>query len=311
MQKIISNLWFDGQAEEAVNFYSSIFKNSSIGKISRYGKVGFEIHGQPEGKLMTMEFEIEGESFLALNGGPQFKFNLSVSFLVACQSKEEVERLWNKLSPGGTPLMELGSYPFSDKYGWIQDKYGLSWQIMLEGEMKVKQRITPTLMFVGAQCGKAEEAMNYYTTIFERLTPVSGQNGPKVGGIVRYGKGDEPDLVGTVKHAYFVLGEQEFFAMDSARMHDFAFNEAISFIVRCEDQAEIDYYWDRLTAGGDPAAQVCGWLKDKYGFSWQITPTILEAMMSDQDQKKTDRVMAVFLQMKKIDIAKLNKAFEG
>lgn len=162
MQKITSNLWFDKQAEEAVNYYVSVFKNSRIGRVSHYGKEGFEVHGMPEGTVMTIEFWIEGQQFLALNGGPVFKFN-----------------------------------------------------------------------------------------------------------------------------------------------------EAISFIVNCDSQDEVNYYWDKLTVGGDAKAQMCGWLKDKFGLSWQIVPTILPELISGTDPEKSQRVMNVILQMKKLDIATLKKAYEG
>jgi predicted 3-demethylubiquinone-9 3-methyltransferase (glyoxalase superfamily) len=161
MEKIIPCLWFDSNAEEAVNFYTSIFKNSKIGKISRYGKEGYEIHGKPEGTVLTVEFELNGQTFTALNGGPAFKFN-----------------------------------------------------------------------------------------------------------------------------------------------------EAISFQVHCESQNEVDHYWEKLSQGGDEKAQQCGWLKDKYGVSWQIVPTVLGEMLQDKDPKKSGRVMNALLQMKKIDIRTLEKAYE-
>ena len=162
MQKITSNLWFDNNAEEAVKYYTSIFNNSKIGRISRYGKEGHEIHKMPDGAVMTVEFELEGQKFVALNGGPVFKFS-----------------------------------------------------------------------------------------------------------------------------------------------------EAISFIVNCESQDEIDYYWNKFSAGGDVKSQQCGWLKDKFGLSWQIVPTILADLMTNKDQKKSQRAMKAMLQMKKLDIEKLEEAFEG
>jgi predicted 3-demethylubiquinone-9 3-methyltransferase (glyoxalase superfamily) len=119
MQKITPFLWFDDNAEEAAKFYTSIFKNSKVGKISRYGKEGYDIHRRPAGTVMTIEFEIEGQQFIALNGGPQFKFTEAVSFSVDCKTQEEVDRLWEKLTEDG----EEGSC------GWLKDKYGLSWQI--------------------------------------------------------------------------------------------------------------------------------------------------------------------------------------
>jgi predicted 3-demethylubiquinone-9 3-methyltransferase (glyoxalase superfamily) len=161
MQKIIPCLWFDDKAEEAAKFYASIFKNSKIGDVSRYGKEGYEFHGKEDGTVMTMDFEIEGQKYVALNGGPIFKFN-----------------------------------------------------------------------------------------------------------------------------------------------------EAISFQVHCETQKEVDYYWEKLSEGGDEKAQQCGWLKDKYGVSWQIVPVVLTKMLQDKDSKKSQRVMKALLQMRKLDIKTLTQAYE-
>jgi predicted 3-demethylubiquinone-9 3-methyltransferase (glyoxalase superfamily) len=122
MGKITPCLWFDSNAEEAVNFYSSIFKNSKIGNVSRYGKEGYEIHKKPEGTVLTMEFELNGQAFTALNGGPTFKFNEAISFQVACESQEELDYYWGKLSEGGDEKAQ--------QCGWLKDKYGVSWQIV-------------------------------------------------------------------------------------------------------------------------------------------------------------------------------------
>jgi predicted 3-demethylubiquinone-9 3-methyltransferase (glyoxalase superfamily) len=300
-QKITPNLWFDRQAEEAARFYTSIFRNSRIGRIIRASKAGFEIHGLPEDTVITIEFEIEGQKFIAINGGPLFRFTPAVSFLVACNTKKEVDTLWKKLSEGGTALMELGAYPFSEKYGWTMDRYGLSWQVMFMGDRKIDQKITPTLMFVGEQCGKAEAAINFYISVF---------NHSEIGSILRYGKGEEPDREGTIKHAAFTLENLGFAAMDSAFEHDFTFNEAISLMVECETQEEIDYFWEKLTADGGQES-VCGWLKDKFGVSWQASPTVLGEMLRDPDKEKVERVTNAFLRMKKFDIGELKKAYEG
>jgi len=243
-------------------------------------------------KLFDQEFSL-------ISAGPFFKLNPSVSFLVACKTKDEVGALWERLSTGGEVLMELGEYPFSEKYGWIQDRYGVSWQLLLINS-KVKQKITPTLMYVGDNCGKAEEAINFYKSIFHNS---------KLCDILRYGINEDPDKEGTIKHATFILEDQEFAAMDSAHEHKFTFNEAISFMVHCNKQSEIDYYWEKLST--DPAAEQCGWLKDKYGFSWQIVPTIMEEMISGQDENKIARVTEAFLKMKKFNISELKKAYEG
>lgn len=160
MQKITPCLWFDNQAEEAARFYTAIFRNSKIGNISRYGEAGHEVHGRPAGSVMTVTFELDGQAFTALNGGPVFKFN-----------------------------------------------------------------------------------------------------------------------------------------------------EAVSFMVNCESQGEVDFYWEKLSEGGDKQAQQCGWLKDKFGMSWQIVPTELGKLMSDPDSAKSGRVMQALLPMKKIDIAGLKRAY--
>ncbi|MBI2755182.1 MAG: VOC family protein [Chloroflexi bacterium] len=162
MQKIRLNLWFDTRAEDAARFYTDIFRGSKLGAITRYPEAGQEIHGKPAGSVMTVGFDLNGQSFLALNGGP-----------------------------------------------------------------------------------------------------------------------------------------------------DFTFNEAISLEIVCADQAEVDYYWDKLSEGGDPAVQQCGWLKDKFGLSWQVVPRGMEAMMHDPDTAKSARAFNAMLQMKKVDLAELQRAFEG
>jgi predicted 3-demethylubiquinone-9 3-methyltransferase (glyoxalase superfamily) len=298
---ITPNLWYDRQAEEAAKLYTTAFKSSRIGNISLAGKAGFEITGLSEGTVMSVEFFLEGQRFITINGGPIFKFNPSISFLVACPSKEEVDHIWNILSAQGTALMELGSYPHSQRYGWTQDKYGLSWQVMFMGDIAFSQKITPTLMFAGEQYGKAEAAINFYTKIF---------NNASTGNILRYAEGMQPDKAGTIQHADFVLEGQHFAAMDSARVHDFNFNEAISLMVECNSQVEIDYYWEKLLEGGGQES-VCGWLKDRFGVSWQVAPTILGKMLSDPDPEKVKRVTEAFLKMKKLDIATLREAYRG
>lgn len=243
--------------------------------------------------------ELSGQEFTLLSAGPLFKFTPAVSFLVACNTKEEVDALWGELSKGRSALMELGEYPFSEKYGWVQDRYGLSWQVMFMGNRRIQQKIIPTLMFVGKQCGKTEEAIDFYTSVFHNA---------KVGDILRYGSDETPDKESTVKYAAFTLEGQEFAAMDSARVHNFSFNEAISLMVHCDTQEEIDYYWGKLSA--EPKAEQCGWLKDKYGFSWQVVPTAMGEMFRDKDEKKMARVTEAFLKMKKFDIETLKRAYE-
>lgn len=292
MQKITQHLWFDNQAREAAEFYQSTFVDAEI-------KNTVTLYDTPSGRVDVVTTEILRNEFTLISAGPHFKFTPAVSFLVACSGKEEVDELWRKLSQGGSALMELGAYPFSERYGWMQDRYGLSWQLMFMGDREIKQRITPTLMFTGAQCGKAEEAIHFYAALFHNA---------KAGEIVRYGKNEEPDRESTIKHAAFTLEGRQFAAMDSAREHNFTFNEAISFMVHCETQEEIDYYWGKLSA--DPRAEQCGWLKDQYGLSWQVVPTVMGEMLKDGDKRRLARVTEAFLKMKKFDIAELKKAYQ-
>ena len=291
MQAITTHLWFDKEANEAAALYTSIFKDSKI-------KNTATLHNTPSGTVDLLTIELLGQEFRLINAGPLFKFTPAVSFLVACDTKEEVEALWNELAKGGSALIELGEYPFSEKYGWTQDRYGLSWQVMFMGDRKIEQKITPTLMFVGEQCGKAEEAIKFYASVFHDA---------KIGHILRYGKGEKPDKEGTIKHAGVSLEGESFAVMDSARAHNFTFNEAISFMVHCDTQEQIDYFWSKLSA--DPTAEQCGWLKDKFGLSWQIVPTVMDEMLSDKDQSKLARVTEAFLKMRKFDIAKLKEAY--
>ncbi len=282
MQKITPFLWFDDQAEEAINFYVSIFENSKVVNANR----------GPDGKLFTATFQLEGQEFMALNGGPQFKFTPSVSFFVTCETAVEVDELWQKLSEAGTVLMPLDTYPFSEKFGWLEDKYGLSWQLNVGS---LSQKITPFFMYVGDH-GQAEEAIELYTSLFADSRIIN---------IERFGEG-EGGVVGAVKHATFALNGQLFMAMDGGAGHVFTFTEANSFFVDCESQAEVDELWQKFTAEGEES--MCGWLKDKFGVSWQIIPTALMEMLGDEDPEKAKRVMDAMLQMQKIDIQKLEEA---
>jgi predicted 3-demethylubiquinone-9 3-methyltransferase (glyoxalase superfamily) len=300
MQKITPHLWFDKEAREAAEFYTSLFPDSNVTNITT-------LHDTPSGDSDIVSFELSGQSFMAISAGPLFKFNPSVSFFVNFDpsrdqdARNNLDILWEGLSQGGTALMPLDKYPFSERFGWVQDKYGLSWQLILsDPEGEERPFIVPSIMFVGDVAGRAEEAINHYLPVFKNS---------KMGAIARYGAGQEPDQEGTVMFADFMLEGQWFAAMDSAHEHNFAFNEAISFLVACDTQEEIDYYWERLSAV--PEAEQCGWLKDKFGLSWQISPTALGEMMTKGTREQIDRVTQAFLPMKKFDVAELQKAYEG
>lgn len=271
-------LWFDGNAKAAADFYCSIFNHSKI----------------IDNTQMVVRFEIEGRLVMGLNGGPMFKINPSISLFVTCETNEEIEIIWNKLIEGGKAMMPLDEYPWSKKYGWVVDKFGMTWQLML-GELPAgQQKIMPCLLFVGNQYGRAEEAVKQYTSIF----PNSGINRLEI-----YQAG-EPQPEGKLKFGDFKLQNEMFAAMDGFGGHEFQFNEGISFVVECETQEEIDQYWTQLTEGGSESQ--CGWLKDRFGISWQIVPTILSKLMADPE--KAPRVVQAFLKMKKMDIETLLKA---
>jgi predicted 3-demethylubiquinone-9 3-methyltransferase (glyoxalase superfamily) len=196
--------------------------------------------------------------------------------------------------------MPVGAYPFSEHYGWTDDRYGVAWQLMYASGRPIEQKITPVLMFTESQAGHCEEAIRFYTSVF-RDAEERGFN--------RYGAGEEADKEGTVRFGQFQLEGQQFAAMDSARTHGFAFNEAISLIVHCDTQEDIDYYWDRLSA--DPKSEQCGWLKDKFGLSWQIVPTVMASMLATKNPRKLAAVTAAFLEMKKFDVAKLHEVYDS
>lgn len=296
-QPITPTLWFDSQAEAAASFYVSVFEDGAVGTTSHYDAAAAEISGQPEGSALTVEFEIEGQSFIALNGGPQFTFNPAISFMVNCPTKTEVDDLWEVLSAGGEALMPLDAYPFSERYGWTTDRYGVSWQLHYSADAQTRD-IVPSLLFVGDQCGHAENAIEHYTSVFEDSA---------IGEIARYGPDQEPDAEGTIMYADFTLRGQRFAAMDSAHEHDFAFNEAISFVVHCDDQDAVDYYWTELTADGGEEGQ-CGWLTDRFGVSWQIVPTRLPDLLQNEDAEIASRVTEAMLSMQKLDIETLEAA---
>jgi predicted 3-demethylubiquinone-9 3-methyltransferase (glyoxalase superfamily) len=272
-------LWFNGEAKEAAEFYSSVFDKTKI------------ITDTP----LIVEFKLAGIRFTCINGGPHFKPNPSISFYVICDTEQEIDGIWNKLIEQGTILMPLEKFEWSQKYGWVQDRYGFSWQLSLENAEGIKQKITPCLLFTGDQFGKAEEAIQLYTSIFSD----SG-----IDSLVRYGIVEMPNNEMAIKHAQISLDKQKFMVLESNLTHDFSFNEAISLMVNCSNQDEIDYYWNLFTFGGEEGNG--GWLKDRFGVSWQIVPTILGKLMTNPN--KAENVIQSFRHMKKLEIEKLENA---
>lgn len=240
-------LWFNGDGTEAAKFYTDTFG----------GKITVDTP-------VVINFELFGQKLMILNAGPQFEKNASVSFMVLCETEEEVEKYWKTLSEGGIVLMELGEYPWSKKYGWVRDRFGVTWQLYL-GERQGDQKIVPTLMYIHGNNGKAQEAMELYTGIFPNS---------KIGGVMKYGDGvgnETHEVPENVQHAQFELDGYTFFCMDNSYDHQFDFSEGISMVVMTDNQEETDHLWNSLTANGGRES-MCGWLKDRFGSVGRLFP---------------------------------------
>jgi predicted 3-demethylubiquinone-9 3-methyltransferase (glyoxalase superfamily) len=271
-------LWFDGNAKEAAEFYCSLFKGSKI---------------TTENPMVAM-FELNGTKMMGLNGGPMFKMNPSISMFVLCETIDETNKLWDKLLEGGKVMMPISEYPWSKRYGWIQDKFGFTWQVSVVYKEGDKAKLTPCLLFTDKMFGKAEEAINFYTSIFENSSKDT---------ITHYDKSD-PNA-GKLLYSEFKLNGYQLIAMDGPGDHKYTFNEGVSFVIDCKNQKEIDYFWNKLTTGGGSEGQ-CGWAKDKFGVSWQVVPSNLGQLVNDP--VKGQRVVQAFMKMKKFDIETLENA---
>jgi predicted 3-demethylubiquinone-9 3-methyltransferase (glyoxalase superfamily) len=301
VKPITPHLWFDKEAKEAAAFYCSVFPDSRVDSVT-------ELRDTPSGDCDVVAFTLHGQPFMAISAGPVFAFNPSISFFVNFdpgrdpQARERLDALWNALVDGGQALMPLQAYPFSQRYGWVQDRYGVSWQLILtDPDGEPRPAIVPALMFTGDAYGRAEEAGNFYRSVFD---------GSRQGQLAHYPAGLPNDREGTVMFSDFRLGEDNWFAaMDSGHAHGFGFNEAISFVVTCRDQAELDRYWAQLSSV--PEAEQCGWCKDRFGVSWQVGPLVLDEVMASGDRAAIDRVTRAFLPMKKLDVAAIEAAARG
>lgn len=291
MQKITPHLWYDKEAKEAAEFYCSLFPNSKITNITT-------LHNTPSGNADVVSFELAGQKFMAISAGPFFKLNESISLFAYCESDENIESIYKKLCEGGKVIFPLDKYDWSPKYAWVVDKFGLSWQLNVE-KINNQQKILPALLFVNDKVLKVKEAAEFYCSVFPNSKLLMEYPYDKSAGL--------PD--GSLLFAQFRLEDYLFNAMSGQGEHKFNFNEAMSFMVNCNTQEEIDYYWERLSAV--PEAEQCGWCKDKFGVSWQIVPAILGEMMSKGTREQIDRLTQAFLPMKKFNISELENAFNG
>ncbi len=273
-------LWFNGQAQQAAEFYCSIFKQSKI----------------KDSTPLVVTFELMGKKIMGLNGGLMFKINPSISFFIMEETAEEVTDKYNKLLMGGKSLMPLSSYPWSEKYGWVQDKFGMTWQLMLIAEGKGSKKLIPSFLFTANQFGRGEEAIRFYNEIFSNAQTKR---------LERYPDGDAH--AGKLLYSEFSLNDNELIAMDGPGAHEYTFNEAVSLVVDCKNQEEVDYYWNKLTADGGQES-MCAWLKDKFGVSWQIVPRRLVELLNDADKAKAEYAMQALMKMKKINVANLERS---
>ncbi len=272
-------LWFDGKAKEAAEFY---IKNLPDVKILSQSHI-------------VTDIEISGHRFTLLDGGPIYKPNPSISFSYQIDTVDEIDRIWSAFIKDAVELMPLDKYPWSEKYGWLTDKFGISWQFIVGDFNQFGQKIIPALMFTQDKYGRAEEAIKFYSTIFKDA---------KVDGIFRYEADNAPEIPGKLAHSQIELNGQKFQLLESIQSNQFAFNEGVSLVIHCANQAEVDYYWDKLTDGGEES--MCGWLKDKFGVSWQVTPDILLEFMNDPS--RAEKAMKAFMSMRKLIIKDIVEA---
>lgn len=270
-------IWYDGNAEEAAKIYCKAFEDATMSTCTP----------------LIVTFHIKGRQFMGMNGGPGVKPNPSISFFNICKSAEEIQKAWDVLTEGGTILMPLDKYPWNEKYGWVQDRFGVSWQLML-ADAQSKPDVFPSLMFVGEQNGKAQHAIDFYTSLC---------NNASVEVLARYEPG-EGDTLGNIKHAQMVLDGMKLGAMESSMQHNFQFNWGVSLVISCDTQEEIDFFWLNLTEGGTESK--CGWCQDAFGVWWQVVPSMLGSFMTDPE--KAPKVMEAFMKMTKFDIEAIKHA---
>ncbi|MGC4034988.1 MAG: VOC family protein [Chitinophagaceae bacterium] len=278
-EKITPCLWFNNQAKEAASLYCSVFADAKI---------------TSQSSIVT-GINVAGQNITLLDGGPMYKPTPAISFYYIAETEEELNRIWAAFSKEGSIMMPMDKYPWAEKYGWIADKFGISWQFALGKIADTGQKITPCLLFTGKQYGRVDEALEHYTSVFKDA---------KKDGIMRYGANEKPDQEGKVKHAQIALLGYKFMLMESAASHNFTFTEGISLTIHCENQEEIDYFWEQLTEGGEES--MCGWLKDRFGVSWQIIPVILSKIMSDP--AKAGKAAQAFMSMRKLNIEQIVQA---
>jgi len=272
-QKIVPNVWFDRNAGEAGDFYTAALPRTKAHVAMRYPDEVPEFQKGLEGEPLVVKLDVDGYEITFINSDDTFSPTPAISFILNFDpllfdgsedaARAALDKTWAALSDGGVALMPLGEYPFSPKYGWVQDRYGVSWQLMLTDPAgDPRPFVIPQLMFANNVEGKAREAAELYTSLL---------GDADLGTVV-------PRPSGSVMFGEFRVGDQWFSMMDSDIAHDFDFTPGVSLEVSCADQAEIDRLWSALSAV--PEAEQCGWLVDRFGISWQIVPQNMDELLS-------------------------------
>ena len=302
-QKIVPCIWFNKDADEAVAFYLSAFGDSAECTElvrSHYPNEGLaDFQSDMAGEPLTIEFSLGGVRLTALNAGSEFRPTPMLSFIVNFDpardkhAAENIDALWERLSDGGKVLIEIGAQPYSPRYGWVEDKYGVSWQLMLtDPDGDPRPFLIPTFLFANANTNRASEAVEFYTSLF----PDS-----RIGMLARNPEANEDAAAGSLMFGEFAVGEQWFAAMDAPRPQDYDFTEGVSLQVECADQLEIDRVWGELSRV--PEAEQCGWCKDQFGVSWQVVPANMDQLMTPENWAK-------MMRMGKIEIAEFAPVVE-
>ncbi|MFA6082860.1 VOC family protein [Mucilaginibacter sp.] len=299
MLPIKPHIWFDQEAKQAAEFYATLMPDSAVNYVNHFP--------MPGGECEVVEFTVAGQPFLGISAGHKLGINPSISFMINFDPSRDpdaakhIDEVWSKLIGDGKVLMPLDSYPFSERYGWVADKYGVSWQLILTNPSgEERPVIVPSLLFTEPVPGKADEAIDFYCSVFKNSK--RGNTAPRTEDM-------GPDKAGTLMYADFYIDKTWLAAMDSAHPHGFGFNDAVSLLIPCETQEEIDYYWSALSADGE--AGQCGWLKDKYGVSWQVASTVMFDALKNGSPEQIAHVTQVFMTMKKVDIETLQRAYDG
>ncbi|MGL4759339.1 MAG: VOC family protein [Patescibacteria group bacterium] len=292
MKNPIIHLWFDTEAKNAADFYLSVFSsNASIINKSI-------INSNSNNEYDFFEMKIHNQELILISAGPFFKKNSSISMFVNYSTEEELREIYNKLSEGSKILMELGKYDFSPLYSWIEDKYGVSWQLIYDPQNQYNQVIEPCFLFTNEACGKAKEAMELYT----KALPNSS-----IKTLVNYPQGVEGQSTNNLMYGVLDLNGYTLIFMDSSLEHDFNFNEGVSVLLNVENQTEFDNCYKYLSDAIE--SEQCGWVKDKYGISWQIQPIQLVDIMRSSNVESKNKVIQKILTMKRLEIGKILEVF--